>query len=74
MGAVGVGGDLTQRLGIDDPNQVLTKLDDPRTASTLAAATGMSSEEAKAALIDLRSRVEAVKDDPARAAAEVRNF
>jgi hypothetical protein len=52
----------------------LTKLDDPRTASTLAAATGMSSEEAKAALIDLRSRVEAVKDDPARAAAEVRNF
>jgi hypothetical protein len=74
MGAAGVGGDLTQRLGLDDPNQVLTKLDDPRTASTLAAATGMSTEEAKAALSDLRSRVEAVKDDPARVAAEVRNF
>jgi hypothetical protein len=74
IGAAGVGGDLTQRLGLDDPNQVLTKLDDPRTASTLAAATGMSTEEAKAALSDLRSRVEAVRDDPARVAAEVRNF
>jgi cytochrome c-type biogenesis protein CcmH/NrfG len=74
MGAAGVGGDLTQRLGLDDPNQVLTKLDDPRTASTLATATGMSAEEAKAALSDLRSRVEAVRDDPARVAAEVRNF
>lgn len=74
MGAAGVGGDLTQRLGLDDPNQVLTKLDDPRTASTLAAATGMSAEEAKAALSDLRSRVEAVRDDPARVTAEVRNF
>jgi hypothetical protein len=74
MGAAGIGGNLTQRLGLDDPNQVLTKLDDPRTASTLAAATGMSAEEVKAALSDLRSRVEAVKDDPARVAAEVRNF
>jgi hypothetical protein len=74
IGAAEVGGDLTQRLGLDDPNQVLGKLDDPRTASTLATATGMSTEQAQAALSDLRSRVEAVKDDPARVAAEVRNF
>jgi hypothetical protein len=74
MGAAEVGGDLTQRLGLGDPNQVLAKLDDPRTASTLAAATGMSTQEAQTALSDLRSRVDAVKDDPAAVAAEVRAF
>jgi cytochrome c-type biogenesis protein CcmH/NrfG len=68
------GGDLTQRLGLDDPTQVSAKLDDPRTAETLAAATGMSNEEARAALQDLRSRVETVQNDPARVAAEVRSF
>ena len=68
------GGDLVQRLGLNDPNQVLAKLDDPATASTLAAATGMSVEEARASLADLRSRVEAVRDDPARVAAEVRQY
>lgn len=68
------GGDLVQTLGFNDPNQVLQKLDDPATASALAAATGMSTEEARAALGDLRSRVEAAKNDPARVTAEVRNF
>jgi hypothetical protein len=68
------GGDLIQRLGLNDPNQVLAKLDDPATASTLAAATGMSVEEARASLADLRSRVEAVRDDPARVAAEARGY
>jgi cytochrome c-type biogenesis protein CcmH/NrfG len=72
--AVGVGGDLTQRLGLDDPNRVLQQLDDPRTASTLATATGMSSQEAQAALSNLRARVEAAKDDPARVTGEVRAF
>jgi len=68
------GGDLVQTLGLNDPNQVMNKLDDPATASTLAAATGMSTEEARAALGDLRTRVQAVRDDPARVAAEVRDF
>ena len=68
------GGDLVQTLGLQEPNRVIEKLDDPATASTLAAATGMSNEEARAALGDLRSRVEAVRDDPARVAAEVRGF
>lgn len=76
--AVGLGSgmadsDLTQRLGLDDPNQLLAKLDDPRTASALATATGMSTEEASASLRDLRARLEPMKDDPARMAAEVRN-
>jgi hypothetical protein len=68
------GGDLIQTLGLNDPNQVLTKLDDPTTASTLAAATGMSVEEARASLAELRTRIETVRDDPARVAAEVRNY
>jgi hypothetical protein len=68
------GGDLAQTLGLNDPNRVMEKLDDPATASTLAAATGMSTDEAKAALGDLRTRVQAVRDDPARVAAEVRDF
>jgi hypothetical protein len=68
------GGDLVQTLGLNDSNQVMQKLDDPTTASTLAAATGMSNEDARAALADLRTRVEMVRDDPARVAAEVRDF
>jgi cytochrome c-type biogenesis protein CcmH/NrfG len=72
--AVGVGGDLSQHLGLDDPNRVLQRLDDPRAASALATATGMSTQEAQAALSNLRARVEAVKDDPARITGEVRNF
>jgi hypothetical protein len=68
------GGDLVRSLGLNDPNQVLVKLDDPATASTLAAATGMSADEARASLADLRSRVEAIRDDPTRVAAEVRQY
>jgi hypothetical protein len=77
--AVGIGAgaadsDLVQRLGLDDPNQLVARLDDPRTASALATATGMSTEEAQATLRDLRARIEPVKDDPARVATEVRTF
>jgi hypothetical protein len=68
------GGDLVQTLGLKDANQVTQKLEDPTTASTLAAATGMSNDEATAALADLRARVDLVRDDPARVAAEVRDF
>ncbi len=67
------GGDLIQALQLQDQNRVIERLDDPATASALATATGMSTDEARAALADLRGRVEAVKDDPARVAAEVRN-
>ena len=68
------GGDLVQTLGLKDANQVMQKLDDPTTASTLAAATGISNDDASAALADLRARVDMVRDDPARVAAEVRDF
>lgn len=68
------GGDLVQAMRLNDPNRVIETLDKPETASTLATATGMSAEEARTTLGNLRSRVEAVKDDPARVTAEVRNF
>jgi len=67
------GGDLLQRLGLNDATQVIARLDEPATAATLATATGMSTDEAHAALRTLRARVEAVKDDPARVTAEVRD-
>jgi len=68
------GGDLVQTRGLHDATQVMHKLDDPTTASTLAAVTGISNEDASAALADLRARVDMVRDDPARVAAEVRDF
>lgn len=68
------GGDLVQALGLNDSTQVMTRLDDPATAATLATATGMSTEEATAALGNLRTRVDTVRDDPAQVTAEVRTF
>ncbi|HET6860284.1 MAG TPA: hypothetical protein VFH94_24720 [Streptomyces sp.] len=68
------GGDLVQALGLHDATQVLARLDNPATAATLATATGMSTAEATAALGTLRPRVDAVRDDPARVTAEVRDF
>lgn len=68
------GGDLVQALGLNDPTQVMARLEDPATAATLATATGMSTEEATAALGNLRTRVDAMRDDPAQVTAEVRTF
>jgi hypothetical protein len=55
-----------------DVNQILTRLNDPTTASTVASATGMSQDDARRALADIRARVEAARNDPARAIAEAR--
>jgi hypothetical protein len=68
------GGDLTQRLGLTDPTQVLNRLNNPETASVFAAATGMAPEDARATLAQLRGRIDAVRDDPERVATEVRTF
>jgi ElaB/YqjD/DUF883 family membrane-anchored ribosome-binding protein len=66
--------DLAQRLGLDDPAQVMNRLDDPEVVSVFASATGMSTNEARTALDQLQSQAEAVRDNPDRVAAEVRNF
>jgi hypothetical protein len=68
------GGDLAQRLGLTDPAQAMQRLDTPETASLFAAATGMSTEDARATLAQLRSRLDTVRDNPERVAAEVRTF
>jgi hypothetical protein len=68
------GGDLVQALELNDPNKVIERLENPATAATLATATGMPRDEAQAALGTLRTRVGAVRDDPARVTAEVRAF
>jgi hypothetical protein len=68
------GGDLAQRLGLTDPAQVMNRLDNPETASLFAAATGMSPEETRTTLAQLRGRIDAVRENPERVAAEVRSF
>jgi hypothetical protein len=67
-------GDLAQRLGLDNPSQIMNRLDDPEVVSVFASATGMPANEARSALNQLRSQVETVRDNPDQVAAEVRNF
>ena len=61
-GAVAGGGDLAQRLGFTDPSRVMDRLEDPQTVSVFAAATGMSTEEARTALVQFRDQVAAVRE------------
>jgi len=68
------GGDLAHSLGLTDATQVMQRLDNPETAALFAAATGMAPEEARVTLAQLRGRLEAVRDNPERIAAEVRDF
>jgi len=55
-----------------DVEQILARLRSPETAGTLAAATGIPEQEVRDALAQVEGRVQAVRDDPARVAAEVR--
>jgi hypothetical protein len=59
-------------LSTGDVNQILARLNDPQTARTLATATGMSEQEVRSQLADVSRRVEAARDNPEQAAAEVR--
>jgi hypothetical protein len=68
------GGDLAHSLGLTDATQVMNRLDNPETASLFASITGMAPEEARATLAQFRGRIEAVRDNPERVAAEVRDF
>jgi hypothetical protein len=76
--AQGAGSALTATAGglaglvSGDVNQILARLDDPATVGVITGATGMSESEARSAIADIRSRVEAARNDPARAAAEAR--
>ena len=68
----GAAGGLTD-LASGDVEQILARLNDPKTAGVVAGATGMSRDEAQSALADIRARVEAARNDPQQAAAEARD-
>jgi hypothetical protein len=68
------GADLAQSLGFTDPARIIDQLDDPQTVSLFASVTGTPTEEARTALAQFRSRLEAVRDNPDQVAAEVRTF
>jgi hypothetical protein len=53
-------------------DQIARRLRDPQTARTLAAATGMQESEIQSQLSQIADRAEAARDNPAQAAAEVR--
>jgi hypothetical protein len=55
--------------GVD---QILTRLRDPQTARIIASATGMSQQDASARMSSLAQRVEAARNNPEQATAEVR--
>lgn len=59
-------------LSSGDVNQILSRLNDPQTARTIAAATGMSEQEVTSTLSGISQRVEAARDNPQQAATEVR--
>ena len=56
-----------------DVDQILARLNDPRTAGVVAGATGMSQDEARSSLADIRARVEAARSNPEQATAEARS-
>jgi hypothetical protein len=60
-------------LSTGDVEQILARLNDPRTARTIATATGMSEQEVQSSLSEMAQRVEAARDNPEQAAAEVRS-
>jgi hypothetical protein len=68
------GSNLAQSLGLTDPARVMDRLDDPEIVAVFASATGMSTEEARTSLTQLRNRIAEVRDNPERVAAEVRSF
>lgn len=54
------------------PDEVLAKLSDPRTVQAIAGATGMPQAEVRQNVSELQARVDAARDNPEQAAAEVR--
>lgn len=61
-----------ENLSSGDVDQILQRLNEPRTAQTLASVTGIPEEEVRATLSETAQRVEAARDNPQQAAAEVR--
>ncbi len=71
VGAAAGGADLG---GLLDGNadQALARLNDPKTAQTIANVTGMETTEVTRRLSELRGRIEAARDNPQQVATELR--
>jgi hypothetical protein len=69
IGSVAGGVDELSSGGVE---QILVRLNDPRTVSTIATATGIPEQEVRSSLAEIAQRVEAARDNPQQAAAEVR--
>lgn len=59
-------------LSSGDVDQIMSRLGNPETARTIASATGIPEQDVRSTLSDIGQRVNAVRDDPARVAEEVR--
>jgi hypothetical protein len=59
-------------LSTGDVEQMLARLNDPRTARTISTATGIPEQEVRSSLGEMAQRVEAARNNPEQAAAEVR--
>lgn len=59
-------------LSAGDVEQMLARLNDPQTASTIANTIGVSEQQVRSTLTSVATRVEAARDNPEQAAAEVR--
>ena len=59
-------------LSTGDVEQMLARLNDPRTVGTISTATGIPEHEVRSSLGEMARRVEAARDNPEQAAAEVR--
>ena len=70
IGSAAGGVDELSSGGVD---QIIARLNDPRTVSTIATATGISEQEVRSTLGDIARRVEAARNNPQQAAAEVRS-
>lgn len=66
------GGVDIEAIANGDVSQITARLNDPKTVSVVAAATGMPEAEARTMLSDIAAKVDAARGDPARAAAEAR--
>lgn len=69
---IGSATDGMQNLSSGNVDQILARLRDPQTARMMASATGASEQEMTSRLNDIAGRVEAARDNPEQAAAEMR--
>jgi hypothetical protein len=67
------GAGVMQDLSSGNVDQMLGRLRDPQTAQTVASALGLPQQQVENTFRDISTRVEAARNDPARAASEMRS-